>query len=117
MFRSETGPAVATVARLTGDIARAEDAVQEAFAVALRSWPTQGVPDRPGAWITTTARNRALDVLRRDAIRLGREEEAARAARASLESTPPILYPVVDDQLRLIFTCCHPACPATPTSS
>ncbi|WP_219945496.1 RNA polymerase sigma factor [Iamia sp. SCSIO 61187] len=111
VFRHEAGPAVATVARLTGDIGRAEDAVQEAFAVALRRWPTQGVPDRPGAWITTTARNRALDVLRREATRPRREEAAARDAVTSLEATPPILHPVVDDQLRLVFTCCHPALP------
>jgi RNA polymerase sigma-70 factor (ECF subfamily) len=102
---------VATVARLTGDIGRAEEAVQEAFAAALRHWPAQGVPDRPGAWITTTARNRALDGLRREGRRPEREEAAARAAVASLEATPPILHPVVDDQLRLIFTCCHPALP------
>ncbi|HMJ78055.1 MAG TPA: DUF6596 domain-containing protein [Iamia sp.] len=98
---------MATVARLTGDISRAEDAVQEAFTIALRRWPAHGVPDRPGAWITTTARNRARDVLRREATRADREAEAL----ASLEATPPILHPVVDDQLRLIFTCCHPALP------
>lgn len=111
VFRGEAGPAVATVARLTGDIGRAEDAVQEAFAVALRRWPVHGVPDRPGAWITTTARNRALDVLRRESGRADREAAATRAAVATLEATPPILHPVVDDQLRLIFTCCHPALP------
>ncbi|HEU5152939.1 MAG TPA: DUF6596 domain-containing protein [Iamia sp.] len=110
-FRREAGAAVATVARLTGDIGRAEDAVQEAFALALRRWPTQGVPDRPGAWITTVARNRALDVLRREGTRADREAEATRSAVASLEASPPILHPVVDDQLRLVFTCCHPALP------
>lgn len=111
VFRAEAGAAVATVARLTGDITRAEDAVQEAFAAALRHWSARGVPDRPGAWITTTARNHALDVLRREARRPEREGDAARHAVASLEATPPILHPVVDDQLRLIFTCCHPALP------
>ncbi|MGD9529089.1 RNA polymerase sigma factor [Pseudonocardia sp.] len=108
-FRTEAGAAVATVARLTGDVGRAEDAVQEAFAVALARWPVDGVPDRPGAWITTTARNRALDVLRREAGRPAREAESARAALAALEGTPPVLHPVLDDQLRLLFTCCHPA--------
>ncbi|MGD9529686.1 RNA polymerase sigma factor [Pseudonocardia sp.] len=112
-FRAEAGAAVATVARLTGDVGRAEDAVQEAFAVAVVRWPLHGVPERPGAWITTTARNRALDVLRREAGRAVREEESARALRdgmvAALEATPPVLHPVVDDQLRLLFTCCHPA--------
>ena len=77
----------------------------------LDRWPVTGVPDRPGAWITTTARNRALDVLRREASRPDREEAAARAAVARLETTPPILHPMVDDQLQLIFTCCHPALP------
>ena len=111
VFRAEAGAAVATVARLTGDLTRAEDAVQEAFAAALRHWPTQGIPDRPGGWITTTARNRALDALRRETRRPQREDAAARHATMSLEATPPILHPVADDQLRLIFTCCHPALP------
>ena len=106
VFRAEAGRALATVARLTGDLGRAEDAVQEAFVMALRRWPTTGVPDRPGAWITTTARNRALDVLRREARR---PELEAVAARSALEASPPILHPVADDQLRLMFTCCHPA--------
>jgi len=108
VFRAEAGRALATIARLTGDLGLAEDAVQEAFVVALRRWPTTGLPDNPGAWITTTARNRALDVLRREASRPAREEAAGRAAVA-LEATPPILHPVADDQLRLMFTCCHPA--------
>jgi RNA polymerase sigma-70 factor (ECF subfamily) len=111
VFRSESGPAVATVARLTGDIGLAEDAVQEAFAIALQRWPRDGVPARPGAWITTTARNRALDVLRRESTRPDRERRATREAVVALEATPPILHPVVDDQLRLVFTCCHPGLP------
>ena len=106
-FRREAGAAVATVARLTGDVGRAEDAVQEAFAVALRHWSAHGVPGRPAAWITTTARNRALDVLRKEGRRTDRERQAV--ALAALEATPPILHPVVDDQLRLMFACCHPA--------
>ncbi len=110
-FRHEAGAAVATVARLTGDVGRAEDAVQEAFAIALQQWPSQGIPARPGAWITTTARNRALDTIRREASRPDRERAAALAAVAALEDTPPILHPVVDDQLRLLFACCHPALP------
>lgn len=109
VFRRESGRALATIARLTGDLGRAEDAVQEAFIAALRRWPTTGVPANPGAWITTTARNRALDGLRREAQRPGRETEATALALASLESTAPILHPVADDQLRLLFTCCHPA--------
>lgn len=106
VFRAESGQALATIARLVGDIGVAEDAVQEAFLAALRRWPETGVPDRPGAWITTTARNRALDVLRRENRRPIHEESAAREA---LEATPPILHPVRDDQLQLMFTCCHPA--------
>lgn len=109
VFRAEAGPAVATVARLTGDVGVAEDAVQEAFAVAVERWPTHGVPERPGAWITTTARNRALDVLRREATRPARERAAGRASLAALEATPPVLHPVLDDQLGLLFACCHPA--------
>jgi RNA polymerase sigma-70 factor, ECF subfamily len=106
VFRAESGRALATIARLVGDVGLAEDAVQEAFVAALRRWPVTGVPANPGAWITTTARNRALDVVRREAQRPGREEGAVRQA---LEATPPILHPVADDQLRLMFTCCHPA--------
>jgi RNA polymerase sigma-70 factor, ECF subfamily len=106
VFRRESGRALATIARLVGDVGAAEDAVQEAFVAALRRWPVTGVPDNPGAWITTTARNRALDVVRRESQRPGREEGAVRQV---LEATPPILHPVADDQLRLMFTCCHPA--------
>jgi RNA polymerase sigma-70 factor (ECF subfamily) len=109
VFRAESGRALATIARLVGDLGVAEDAVQEAFVVALRRWPAGGLPDNPGAWITTTARNRALDVLRREARRPAREEAAGRATVQALEATPPILHPVADDQLRLMFTCCHPA--------
>jgi RNA polymerase sigma-70 factor (ECF subfamily) len=112
VFRAESGRALATLARFLGDIGAAEDAVQEAFVAALRRWPATGLPDRPGAWITTTARNRALDVVRREARRPAHEEQADRADRAvreALEATPPILHPVADDQLQLLFTCCHPA--------
>lgn len=105
-FRAESGRALATIARLTGDLDLAEDAVQEAFVMAIRTWPQGGVPDRPGAWITTTARNRARDVLRREARR-GSVELAA--TRDVLERSAPILHPVPDDQLQLMFTCCHPS--------
>ncbi|MCC5953170.1 MAG: sigma-70 family RNA polymerase sigma factor [Acidimicrobiia bacterium] len=106
VFRAESGRALATIARLVGDLDLAEDAVQEAFATALSHWPTSGVPDNPGAWITTTARNKALDVIRRESTRPKRE---LRSVRESLDDTPPILHPVADDQLRVMFTCCHPA--------
>jgi RNA polymerase sigma-70 factor (ECF subfamily) len=106
IFREESGRCVATLVRTFGDIDLAEDAVQDAFAVALRKWPDEGLPSNPGAWITTTARNRAIDRLRRDAR--GRElleGAAALDAPTEMEDTGP----VADDRLRLIFTCCHPA--------
>jgi RNA polymerase sigma-70 factor (ECF subfamily) len=98
---------VATLARVFGDIDLAEDAVQEAFAVAIERWPADGVPPNPGGWIVTTARHKALDRLRRESTRPGRE---AQAVALIGESEPePEVNPVADDQLRLIFTCCHPA--------
>ena len=107
IFREESGRSVATLIRIFGDIDLAEDAVQEAFAVALRKWPVEGLPPNPGGWITTTARNRAIDHLRREArgrALLGQPVvEPADAASREEEA------PVQDDQLRLIFTCCHPA--------
>ena len=105
-FRTEAGAALATVVRLVGDLQLAEDAVSEAYVVAMERWPAAGVPDRPGAWITTVARNRALDVLRREATRGDRERAAV---VTTLEATPPVVHPVDDDQLQLLFTCCHPA--------
>jgi RNA polymerase sigma-70 factor (ECF subfamily) len=106
-FRESAGRAVATLARVFGDIDLAEDAVQEAFAVATERWPADGLPPNPGGWIVTTARNKALDRLRRESSRPGREVQAA----ALLGDPEPESEagPVRDDQLRLIFTCCHPA--------
>jgi RNA polymerase sigma-70 factor (ECF subfamily) len=96
---------VATLIRIFGDIDLAEDAVQEAFALALRKWPDDGLPPNPGGWITTTARNRAIDHLRRESR--GREL----LGQVVEPETPPVEEPgpVQDDRLRLIFTCCHPA--------
>ncbi len=105
-YRESSGPALATLIRLFGDIDLAEEAVQEAFAVAVERWPATGVPPNPGGWIVTTARNKALDRLRRESSRYGREVQAAQLL-AGAES--PEVGPVQDDQLRLIFTCCHPA--------
>ena len=105
-YRESAGRAVATLVRLFGDIDLAEEAVQEAFAVAAERWPATGVPPNPGGWIVTTARNKALDRLRRESSRPGREVQAARL-RADPE--PEEAGPVTDDRLRLIFTCCHPA--------
>src|SRR5690349_4919844 len=85
----------------------AEDAVAEAFAVAAERWPATGVPPNPGGWIVTTARNKALDRLRRESTRFGREAEAVRMQGEP--ELPEEVGPVQDDRLRLIFTCCHPA--------
>ncbi|HYX79731.1 MAG TPA: DUF6596 domain-containing protein, partial [Actinomycetota bacterium] len=110
LFRREQGQAVATLIRVLGDFDLAEEAVQEAFAVALERWPTSGLPDNPGAWITTTARNKAIDRLRRE--RTGREKAEALGALVALHvEGEPAMTPIGDDRLRLIFTCCHPALP------
>jgi RNA polymerase sigma-70 factor, ECF subfamily len=118
-FRSESGRVLATLARQLGDLDAAEDAVQEAFVEAMRTWPGRGVPDKPGAWITTTARNRALDRMRRDSRRQAKEKAAMGGRPESEPSRPPDPWgpstseatepEPADDQLRLIFTCCHPA--------
>jgi RNA polymerase sigma-70 factor (ECF subfamily) len=119
LFRDEQGRAVATLIRVLGDFDLAEEAVQDAFITALETWPTRGIPDNPGAWITTTARNRAIDRLRRRRVLaekaelLGRqtlieEELAAIDPDAAIDGDTE-MSPIVDDRLRLIFTCCHPA--------
>jgi RNA polymerase sigma-70 factor (ECF subfamily) len=110
IFREEFGRSVAALIRAFGDIDVAEDAVQEAFVVALRRWPADGLPPNPGAWITTTARNRAIDRLRRESR--GRELLSEAAVLLPGHHDPGIpeeVGPVHDDRLRLIFTCCHPA--------
>jgi RNA polymerase sigma-70 factor (ECF subfamily) len=108
VFRREWGPAVAALARWSGDLTLAEDAVQEAFAEALRAWPRDGVPDNPGGWVLTVARNRALDRLRRESVRPGKELAAVvddiRARTDGID-----VHPVRDDELRMMFTCAHPA--------
>ncbi|HEY2502887.1 MAG TPA: sigma-70 family RNA polymerase sigma factor [Mycobacterium sp.] len=108
VFRREWGPAVAALARWSGDLTVAEDAVQEACAEALRTWPRNGVPDNPGGWLVTVARNRARDRLRRESIRPGKELAAVvDDIRARTDRTDP--HPVRDDELRMMFTCAHPA--------
>ena len=107
IFRAESGRSVATLVRLFGSIDIAEEAVQDAFAVALERWPTSGLPPNPGAWITTTARNRAIDRLRRESSRHDRHAQVA-LLQVNNEPIEPV-GPVTDDRLRLIFTCCHPA--------
>src|SRR6201995_2246195 len=107
VFRREWGPAVAALARWSGDLTVAEDAVQEAFAQALDTWPRDGVPHNAGGWIVTVARNRARDRLRRESVRPGKELAAVvDDIRARTEVD---VYPVRDDELRMMFTCAHPA--------
>ena len=106
-FREEFGAAVATLVRLFGDIDVAEEAVQDAFVVAVDKWKS-GVPPNPGGWIVTTAKRRALDRLRRESTREARETRAVLEADVD-DDTNEEAGPVQDDRLRLIFTCCHPA--------
>lgn len=126
VFRRESGRCTATLIRVLGDVDLAEDAVAEAFAIASERWPVTGVPPNPGGWIVTTARNRAIDRLRREATRDDRHLAAHRlhGHDASLDDTADDMDPddaatlraledledvVADDQLRLMFLCCHPA--------
>ncbi|MGW3155698.1 RNA polymerase sigma factor [Streptomyces sp. NPDC001089] len=106
VFRAEYGRAVAVLVRFLGDIDLAEEAVQDAFTTALRTWPRSGTPPSPAGWIITTARNRAIDRLRRESTR---ESRHAEAERLHAREEPDEEGPVRDDRLRLIFTCCHPA--------
>ena len=109
-FREEWGRIVATLIAVTGDWDLAEECAQDAFAQALRTWARDGVPAKPGAWLTTTARNRAVDVLRRRANETAKLAQAARLAPEDPDDLPgPDPSGIADDRLRLIFTCCHPA--------
>ncbi|WP_067808245.1 RNA polymerase sigma factor [Nocardia beijingensis] len=107
VFAEHYGRAVASLIRVFGDIGVAEDAVQDAFAAAVQRWPSDGLPPSPPGWIITTARNRAIDRLRREASRADRHAQAA-LLHAEDEPEQPV-NAVRDDRLRLIFTCCHPA--------
>jgi RNA polymerase sigma-70 factor (ECF subfamily) len=109
VFRAEHGRAVATLVRVFGDIDLAEEAVQDAYVVALDHWTRDGVPPSPAGWIITTARNRALDFLRRESSRATRQAEAMRLYEREQRIEEEEESPVRDDRLRLIFTCCHPA--------
>jgi RNA polymerase sigma-70 factor, ECF subfamily len=107
-YRDEWGQVVATLIGLTGNWDLAEDCAQDAFAAALATWPRDGVPDRPGAWLTKTARNKATDRLRRDAAGAAKLRQLGVLAH---EPDEPSVEEIPDERLRLIFTCCHPALP------
>ncbi|HEX8210549.1 MAG TPA: sigma-70 family RNA polymerase sigma factor [Longimicrobium sp.] len=114
-FREQWGQIVATLIRITGDWDLAEECAQDAFARAVERWPADGVPRRPGAWLTTTARNRAIDRRRRDALGKDKLQQAIRLWHLDEPASPhdewePHAIP--DDRLRLIFACCHPALPS-----
>ena len=107
VFREEWGRAVAILTRVLGDLELAEDAVQDAFATAVERWPRDGTPRTPGAWIVTTARNRAIDRIRRD--RVFRQKAELLARLESLPAEEEDVTAIPDDRLALVFTCCHPA--------
>jgi RNA polymerase sigma-70 factor (ECF subfamily) len=107
VFREEWGHAVAILTRVLGDLELAEDAVQDAFATALERWPRDGVPRTPGAWIVTTARNRAIDRIRREKVFRQKAELIGRLQELPAEEDDVSAIP--DERLALVFTCCHPA--------
>jgi RNA polymerase sigma-70 factor (ECF subfamily) len=113
IFRAESGPVLATLIRVLGDFQLAEDALQDALTAALETWSNGGLPDSPGAWLTTTARRKALDRLRHLRIIEAKSSELALSMRLDQQALGPQdeleFWPVPDDQLRLMFTCCHPA--------
>lgn len=117
IYRREVGRCTATLIRVLDDIDLAEDAVAEAFAIAAERWPVTGIPPNPGGWITTTARNRAIDRLRRESTRKDRHQAASRLQdddmepddTRDLDALDDFVDVVADDQLRLMFLCCHPA--------
>src|SRR3954470_1975118 len=109
LFRREAGRAVAALIQATGSFDLAEEVVQDAFVQALRTWPTRGIPTNPAAWITLTARNKAIDRLRRE--RVGAVKAAQAEELRALEGLGDDAQHIPDERLRLIFTCCHPALP------
>ena len=106
VFRTEYGRSVAVLVRVFGDIDIAEEPVQDAFTRAVQRWPSTGLPPSPAGWIITTARNAAIDRLRKEA---SREDRHAQAALLHAQGEPEQEGPVRDERLRLMFTCCHPA--------
>lgn len=108
VFRDESGRVLATLVPIVGDIDLAEEILQEAMVAAIERWPVWGIPDNPGAWLTTVGRNRALDNIRRRNRFEARREEIAREFAHETMPSPGASAPIADDRLRLIFTCCHP---------
>jgi RNA polymerase sigma-70 factor, ECF subfamily len=111
LYRSESGRVLATLVRLLGDLDLAEEAMHEAFAAALESWPQAGIPDKPRPWLISTARFKAIDVMRRRARFDGAQKDLALSMEARISEAPEEDEEIDDDRLRLIFTCCHPALP------
>jgi len=114
LYRSESGRVLATLVRLLGDLDLAEEAMHEAFAVALESWPQTGIPDKPRPWLISTARFKAIDALRRRARFDGAQRDLVAHMESRVNNTAPTFEEIEDeeiedDRLRLIFTCCHPA--------
>src|SRR6202020_2551832 len=111
LYRSESGRVLATLVRLLGDLDLAEEAMHEAFAVALESWPQTGIPDNPRPWLISTARFKAIDGMRRRAHFDEVQRDLAAYIEASIHEEPLGDEEIEDDRLRLIFTCCHPTLP------
>jgi RNA polymerase sigma-70 factor (ECF subfamily) len=111
LYRSESGRVLATLVRLLGDLDLAEEAMHEAFAVALESWPQIGIPDNPRPWLISTARFKAIDAMRRRARFNGAQRDLIAHMESRLNDVPMGNEEIEDDRLRLIFTCCHPALP------
>ncbi|HEV2341938.1 MAG TPA: RNA polymerase sigma factor [Candidatus Acidoferrales bacterium] len=111
IYRSESGRVLATLVRLLGDLDLAEEVMHEAFAAALQSWPRTGIPDNPRPWLISTARNKAIDGMRRRARFDRAQRDLVACAEARINEAPLDEEEIEDDRLRLIFTCCHPALP------
>ena len=111
LYRSESGRVLATLVRLLGDLDLAEEAMHEAFAVALESWPQTGIPDKPRPWLISTARFKAIDAMRRRARFDGAQRDLVAHMESRVNDAPHEDEEIEGDRLRLIFTCCHPALP------
>ncbi len=109
LFRDEAGRALATLIRLVGDFDLAEDALQDAFAVALQRWSAGEVPDNPRAWLVNVGRNKAIDRIRRQAAFRGKQQQLVHEIELNAQAIDEPPATLDDDMLRLIFTCCHPA--------